>query len=334
MALSIFVSTLLPPDATVRDLVSAVGDLDHRGFHGAWASEGIGFDPITALAVAGATTSRIALGTAVVRTWPRHPIVAAQQAQVANTASEGRFRLGIGTGHAAHLDQQFGITLDRPISHLREYLTVTRELLRTGSVDHDGERYRAHARLRPGGLGAPVLVAGLSEQVCRLAGRLADGVITWLAPPEHVASTIVPMVRAGAARAGRRPPRIVVGVPATACDDPAAVRAAVREQMAVYPTLPFYAALFAHAGLGAADELLDGGWTDRAIDAVFPRGDEAALAARVASYRAAGADEVVLAPFGAGATSARDTLDALTGLLAATGPSTRATSADVHDPSR
>jgi F420-dependent oxidoreductase-like protein len=310
-ALSIFVSSLMGPDATVSDLVDIVGDLEQRGFHGAWASEGIGFDPVTALAVAGSVTARIQLGTAVIRTWPRHPIVAAQQAQVANAASGGRFHLGVGPGHAANLEEQFGITLDRPISHLREYLTITRALLQTGSVDHDGQRYRARARLRPGGLGAPVLVAGLSEQVCRLAGRVADGVITWLAPPAHVASTIVPMVHEGARRAGRRPPRIVVGAPATACSDPAAVRAAVREQFPVYARLPFYAALFERAGLGPAAGLLADGWSDAAIDAVFPRGDEAALSARIEEYRAAGADEVVLAPFGAGTVTPADTLDAL-----------------------
>ena len=51
-----------------------------------WLGAAFGFDPIMALALAGDATSSIELGVAVVPTWPRHPLVMAQQAATASAA--------------------------------------------------------------------------------------------------------------------------------------------------------------------------------------------------------------------------------------------------------
>jgi alkanesulfonate monooxygenase SsuD/methylene tetrahydromethanopterin reductase-like flavin-dependent oxidoreductase (luciferase family) len=51
------------------------------------------------LGLVGRETGRIELGTAVVPTYPRHPVVMAQQALTTQAASKGRFTLGIGVSH-------------------------------------------------------------------------------------------------------------------------------------------------------------------------------------------------------------------------------------------
>ena len=82
--------------------------------------------------------------------------------------------------------------------------------------------------------------------------------------------------------------------------------------------LPFYNTMMQKAGLPDAEEALSSGWSDDLIDAVVPYGDEAALAARVEEYHAAGADEVVYAPFPVGGdwdASLATTLDALTAIV-------------------
>src|SRR3989442_2039272 len=70
-------------------------------------------------------------------------------------------------------------------------------------------------------LAARLVVAALGPQMCRVAGEVADAVLfNWLTP-EH-ARRSAEWVRAGAAAAGRQPPRLFahVGVPlgAAACD--------------------------------------------------------------------------------------------------------------------
>ena len=57
------------------------------------------FDVMMAVAVMGAVTSRIEIGTSVVPIQPRHPVVLAEQALSAQAICEGRFTLGLGVSH-------------------------------------------------------------------------------------------------------------------------------------------------------------------------------------------------------------------------------------------
>ena len=115
---------------------------EELGFHGLFLGERVRVRPGH-----GARRRRAAhraaslLGTAVVPTWPRHPIVMAQQAATANALCSGRFRLGVGPSHAPVMGM-YGIGYDRPIQHVREYLTIVKTLLADGKVQFRGERYQ------------------------------------------------------------------------------------------------------------------------------------------------------------------------------------------------
>jgi alkanesulfonate monooxygenase SsuD/methylene tetrahydromethanopterin reductase-like flavin-dependent oxidoreductase (luciferase family) len=123
------ISMLFPETASLGVVRDHAVRSEEQGFHGLWLGYAFGFDPIMALALAGSSTSRIQLGVAVVPTWPRHPIVMAQQAATATAACSGRFRLGIGPSHEPVM-RMYGIDFDRPISHLREYLAIVRTAAR------------------------------------------------------------------------------------------------------------------------------------------------------------------------------------------------------------
>ena len=47
----------------------------------------------------------------------------------------------------------------------------------------------------------------------QLAGRLADGTITWMGGPHYLETLAVPLITAVARSAGRPAPRIVAGFP-------------------------------------------------------------------------------------------------------------------------
>lgn len=291
-------SAIFPETRDVHRVVELAARCEEAGLHGLWLGSAFGFDPVTALALAGPATTRLALGTSVVPTWPRHPLVMAQQAATAAAASGGRFRLGLGPSHVMVM-QMYGIDYDRPVGHVREYLTIVKALLADGRVAFEGKRYRVHGFLDVAGAGTtPVMLSALHEQMCRVAGELADGVLPWLAPPSYVADAIVPRVREGAARAGREPPPVIASVPCVLSTDRDAVREIVHTDLGIYPRVPFYADMLARAGVPDAGDALAQGWTDAMIDAVVPWGDEHALAKAAQAYLDAGADEVVLSPFG------------------------------------
>ena len=82
---------------TVDELIADIADAAERGFESAWVPQIFGLDAMTALAVVAREVPGIALGTAVVPTYPRHPSMIAAQALTLNQISGGRFSLGIGS---------------------------------------------------------------------------------------------------------------------------------------------------------------------------------------------------------------------------------------------
>lgn len=313
MKLSLFVNETKRADRAVEQVV----DAEARGFHAAWMPQIMGFDAMTVLALAAERTDRILLGTSVVPTWPRHPIVTAQQALTVSQVSDGRFRLGIGTSHVPVIEGMYGLRFEKPIRHIAEYVQIVKSLASTGAASLQGEQYRVTGAVEIPDERMPVMISVLSEQMTRAAGRHADGGITWLAPPSYIQSTVAPLIAEGADATGREAPPVICQVPATVADDPDAVRKTVRRLFGIYPMLPFYNAMMQKAGLPGAAEALGSGWTDELIDAVIPYGGEKALALRAEEYLDAGADEVVYAPFPVGGdwkASLAETLDAMTAL--------------------
>ena len=279
--------------ARARDLAVQTDD---QGFFGFWLGSSFGIDPFVALALAGEATSRVQLGIAVVPTWPRHPVVMAQQAATTSAACGGRFRLGVGASHEPVMGM-YGIDFDRPIGHLREYLDVVRELLTTNAVRYKGERYRVKAFLDVADAPPPpVLLGVLREQSARLAGGHADGALSWLCPASYLQATIVPNLAAGAGAANCATPPLIAELPCALTRDRSAVLDMAARDLLVYPLMPFYRAIWEESGVEVAEQ----GWNDAMVDASVLYGDEDGLAAKIQAFFDAGVDEVVLSPFGVG----------------------------------
>src|SRR6478735_8057466 len=122
------------------------------GFATYWVSQIFSHDALTALAIVGREVPDIELGTAVVPTYPRHPMMLAQQALTVQAASGGRLCLGIGLSHQIVVESMWGLPFTKPVRHLREYLEALMPLLEGGSVSFDGEDFRVHGAIDvPGG---------------------------------------------------------------------------------------------------------------------------------------------------------------------------------------
>lgn len=294
-------SLLFPETSNVSRAIERIQRLEALGFHSAMMGTGFGFDPIATFALAGQRTERILLTTAVVPTYSRHPIAMAMGAATAQAAAGGRFRLGLGPSHQPVVEHVYGLAYERPVRHIREYLTIVRELLQEGATSFSGEMLRARTQLSVDGADStPVLMSALGEQMCRAAGAVADGVLPWLAPPSYVANTIRPAVRAGAEKAERGAPPIIAETACVLSSDRDEVMSAVQEQMGFYLAMPAYRALFERAGLLDRSWKPEQGWTTDMVDAVIPWGRAEDLADGIQRYFDAGADEVVLSPVGVG----------------------------------
>jgi F420-dependent oxidoreductase-like protein len=188
----------------------AIGDAKaaaEQGFNGYWVSQIFGFDNLTVLAIVGREVPGIELGTGVVPTYPRHPIMLAQQALTVNVATGGRLALGIGLSHQIVIENMFGLSFEKPLRHMREYLSILVPLIQTGTVSFTGETLSANATISvPGATPCPVLVAALGPKMLELAGTVADGTVTWMTGANTLGSYTVPTITKAAAAAGRPNP--------------------------------------------------------------------------------------------------------------------------------
>ena len=275
--------------ATVDGITAQLVEIEALGFDSAWMP-GIpnGPDILTLLAIAGRSTERVEIGTAIVPTYPRHPVALAAQALTVNDALDGRLTLGIGVSHRPVIEKQYGLDYSQPIGHMREYLQVLRPLLTDQTVDFSGEHFRVRTRLAVShtGLAAPsVLIAALAPQMVRVAAELADGTVTFMTGITTTVDVIVPGI-AEAAKAAERPsPRVVLGIPVMCTDDVAAGRAFASNEFALYGKLPAYQAMMASEGASGPGDIV-------------VVGNEGAIAAAVARSFAGGITDFQATPFG------------------------------------
>jgi F420-dependent oxidoreductase-like protein len=270
------------------ELLTAMERADALGLHAVWMPNvsSRGFDAATALALGGARTTRVELGTFVVPTFTRHPVVLAQQALTAQAATGGRFVLGVGLSHRVSMEGQLGFDFSRPIRHMQEYLTCLAALFSGQSVDFAGEEFRIRnftLTPPPGVTAPPILVAALGPQMLRLAGRLSAGTAIWVGGPRYVGEA-ARTIGAAAREAGRPAPRVLASVPVCVTDRTAAVREAAAAFFVRYGQLPSYRAILDKEGVGGVEE-------------VALIGDEATVGAGIKAFAAAGTTDFAAALF-------------------------------------
>src|SRR6266540_1590877 len=108
----------------IDEVVASARRAADEGFASYWMPQIFGLDALTSLAVVGREVPGIELGTAVVPTYPRHPMMLAGQALTVQSALGGRLTLGIGLSHQIVIEAMYGYSFDRPARHMREYLEV------------------------------------------------------------------------------------------------------------------------------------------------------------------------------------------------------------------
>jgi len=255
------------PDGTIDGLVKRCQELEERGFDSVWMANIFGLDAIGALGIVGRETQRVELGTAVVPSYPRHPMAIAQQALTTQAASGGRFALGIGLSHQIVIEGMMGLSYDKPARHMREYLSVLAPLLRKENVSFQGEQYRVNGAIDIADAAAvPLLVAALGDHMLKLAGSLTDGTILWMTGPDTIENHIGPKLRNAAQAAGRGEPRIVAGFPILLTDAPDVARERIGKALAMYGTLPSYRAMLDKEGAAGPAEISIVG-DEKALDA-------------------------------------------------------------------
>jgi F420-dependent oxidoreductase-like protein len=251
------------------------------------------FDALTAVAIAGAATTRIEIGTAVVPVQPRHPISIAQQALSVQAVCEGRLALGLGVSHHWIIEDMLGLAYEHPAATMRAYLDVLDAAFRgPGMVDVENEMFRVHNPLDITDLApTPVLLAALGPLMLQLAGERTDGTILWMADERAIGTHIAPTINRAAEAAGRPAPRVIAGIPVCLCGDGEVDVAAARANriLAEAEMSPNYQRLLDHGDA-------------RNVGDILAAGSEATIERRLGAFADAGVTDISIrvVPIGEG----------------------------------
>jgi len=148
-----------PVPPTAEQLAATAALIERLGFDSLWTFDSIsrGFilpDPLTAIAVAAASTKRIELGTGVLQVPLRRPVELAHRVLTVHALSSGRLVLGVGAGSTAQDFEAVGVDFTKRMALMDEALGVMRRLWR-------GEKVGAAAlEPWPSTLGGPPVLIG------------------------------------------------------------------------------------------------------------------------------------------------------------------------------
>jgi probable F420-dependent oxidoreductase len=214
-------------------------------------------------AVAAVAAPSLALSTGVAVAFPRSPMVTAQVAWELQEATEGKFRLGLGTQVRTHIVRRYGGEFDPPGPRMRDYVQAVKACFggfRGEPLDHRGSFYELtwlNRQWSPGPIefdDPKVDVAAVNPWMLRMAGEVADGVhVHPIGEPGYLQRHVLPNVARGATEMGRDPGDISIIVPVNIIvGDTEAERAADREllrgMLSFYASTPNYAFIWDEAG--------------------------------------------------------------------------------------
>ena len=289
---------------------------EHAGFDDVWFPDAEGMhDPIALCAALAATTSHVRLCTGVVPVFNRPAPVLADEVSLIASLAPGRFVLGLGSSTSNMVDRWYGVPFVKPLTHVREYVTLLRDIFAGRKTDFSGECVRSHGfRLQDlPSPRQPIVLGAMGPKMLQLAGELADGVVLNDFTPFDRLDYAMSQLETGARRAGRRVEDLEIikrrAVVVTFSDDEYdAAREFFRRHFAFYASAPVYQEMMIALGYREAVEEVRAGYagrdrarvtraiTDEMVTRMFLFGPPEYCFARLREHYAAGIDTLIVSP--------------------------------------
>ncbi len=211
---------------------------ESAGFDQFWVSNDLFFRsaPVILTAVALATQD-IEIGTCILNPYTINPAEIAMLAATLDEVSAGRFNLGISSGATDFLNW-VGISANKPRTALIESISAINQLLSGERASQNGaflhwldETYLRFTPTRR----VPIYIGAMSPKMLEEIGRIADGGLPLLFPPEHY-QNVIPHISKGAEIAHRELDQIDIAacIWCSVSDDKAAAEDALKEKIAYY----------------------------------------------------------------------------------------------------
>ncbi len=218
------VALYLQDSHDLRDGLEYARYAEQRGFEAVWQAESrLVRDAIVPMAAYAAVTERVKVGSGVLNNWTRNIGLLASTFLTLDDLAPNRVICGIGAWWDP-LAKNVGIDRKKPLTAMRETITVLRRLLNMERVSFEGEFIHVHeieldvvhGRREPRNV--PIMLGATGDLMMELTGEIADGaVLNYCVPPEYN-DRALELLEKGAKKAGRnleeidRPQLIVCSV--------------------------------------------------------------------------------------------------------------------------
>jgi 5,10-methylenetetrahydromethanopterin reductase len=197
-------------DATpISEAIDHVRYAEQRGFTAVWQADSrLVREATVPMAAFAATTERIKVGSGVVDIWTRNPARLASLFATLDDLAPGRILAGLGAWWDP-LATKVGVSRARPLTAMREVVTVVRGLLANETVTFHGDFVHldgveldyVHQERRPKDV--PIYIGATGMRMMELTGEIAEGVmLNYLVSPSYNEEAMEHLA-IGAARAGR-----------------------------------------------------------------------------------------------------------------------------------
>ena len=193
----------------LRDGLDYVRYAEERGFEAVWQAESrLVRDAIVPMAAYAAVTEKIKIGSGVINNWTRNIGLLASTFLTLDDLAPDRIICGIGAWWDP-LAKNVGINRAKPLTAMKETITVMKRLLNMERVTFDGEFVHVngieldvvHGRREPRNV--PIMIGATGDQMMEMTGELADGVVlNYCVPPEYNLKAL-DLLAAGAKKANR-----------------------------------------------------------------------------------------------------------------------------------
>ena len=177
----------LTPVSTMHETLELAQLVDQFGADRLGISDVVLFrDVYTTMALCAEHTHSVMIGPLVTNPYLRHPVSVAASFATLNEISDRRMFLGIGVGSGI---SQLGYAKSRPSEILEEFILMFKAILRGDTSAFRGSYFSAEEMILPRDLigEVPIIIGSRSERVCKMAGRLADGVVVGTREISHQA---------------------------------------------------------------------------------------------------------------------------------------------------
>lgn len=216
-------------------------------------------DPFVQLALGATSTDTIQLGSSIALAFTRSPTTLAYSAWDIQSFSRGRLILGIGAQVRGHIERRFGMKWESPAPKMKEVIEVMRSVWNNWQK---GDELDVRGRFFVVNLMTPffspppiewplipVYVAGVNEGMCKMAGKVADGLhVHPLHTSRYLMEVVDPSLRKGlsSARRKREDVSVAASVFAAVGSDRSEIR---KEKEACRGAIAFYASTRAYRPL-------------------------------------------------------------------------------------